>query len=220
MSRAMSWAMSWAMSRATSWAINTGTWRMRKLAVLLPLALLPGCISFGAEPPPALLTLTSEVSVGTNGAYEGNLSAALAVQVPHAPQKLNVTRVPVTTSGSSIAYLVDAVWVEKPANLFRNVLAETIRARGNRLVVDGGGLDYAATTQLMGELAEMGYDAPSGSVVVRYDALLTMPGGAVRTRRFEARIAGVPVEANAVGAALNRAANRVAAEVAEWVGES
>ena len=191
---------------------------MKIFAPLVLLAMLPGCISFGAEPPPSLLTLTSAASIAAGTPGEGNLSSAMAVQVPSAPQRLNVTRVPVTTSDSSLAYLKDAVWVEKPADLFRNVLAETIRARGNRLVVDGGGLEYSATTQLMGELVEMGYDSSSSSVLVRYDAVLALPGGVVRTQRFENRISGVLAEPEAVGAALNTAANRVADEVAAWVG--
>ena len=41
--------------------------------------------------------------------------------------------------------------------------------------------------------------------------------GAVTTRRFEARETGVAAEGRAVGAAINVAANRVAAEVADWV---
>jgi len=199
-------------------AMNMESKTMKRSAVLLALAMLPGCISFGAEAPPSLLTLTPAASIPAGNAAEGNLASALAVQVPSAPQRLNVTRVPVTTSDSSLAYLKDAVWVEKPADLFRNVLAETIRARGNRLVVDGGGLEYSATTQLMGELVEMGYDGPSASVLVRYDAMLAMPDGAVRTRRFEHRISGVLAEPAAVGAALNTAANQVAEEVADWVG--
>jgi len=191
---------------------------MKIFAPLVLLATLSGCISFGPEAPPSLLTLTPAASMAAGSAGEGNLSNAMAVQVPSAPQRLSVTRVPVTTSDSSLAYLKEAVWVAKPADLFRNVLAETIRARGNRMVVDGGGLEYAATTQLMGELVEMGYDAPSSSVVVRYDAVLALPGGVVRTRRFENRISGVLAEPEAVGAALNTAANRVADEVAAWVG--
>ena len=64
----------------------------------------------------------------------------------------------------------------------------------------------------------MGYDAASGSVVVRYDAVLQTPDGKVRTRRFENRVPGVEPEAAAVGPALNEAANEVAGEVADWVG--
>lgn len=192
------------------------------LAALLPLAALASlsaCVSLGgAEPPEQLLTLTSAASVPAGAAAEGEVVAALSVQVPSVTQRLNVTRIPVTTSDSSLAYLADAFWVEKPAQLFRNVLAETIRAKGNRLVVSGGELEYAARTQLSGVLVDMGYDATTGSAVVRYDAVLEMPDGTVRTRRFENRVPGVLPEANAVGAALNEAANVVADEVAEWVG--
>jgi len=64
----------------------------------------------------------------------------------------------------------------------------------------------------------MGYDALMQRVVVRFDALLQQPGGQILTRRFEAEVTGVRAEAREVAPALNEAANRVAAEVAEWVG--
>ncbi|WP_340587169.1 ABC-type transport auxiliary lipoprotein family protein [Erythrobacter alti] len=187
-------------------------------AALASLGLLSGCISFGAEPPEQLLTLTPMASVPAGAATEGQATAALAVQVPDVSQRLNVNRIPVVTSDSSLAYLADAFWVEKPAQLFRNVLAETIRAKGNRLVASGGELEYVAQTQLAGTLAAMDYDAVTGSVVVRYDAVLELPDGRVLTRRFEESVSGIAPEANAVGAALNQAANTVADQVAEWVG--
>lgn len=192
--------------------------KTRILAAIASLAALSGCISLGGgDPPDQLLTLTPTVSIPAGAAAEGQASAALAVQVPAVTQRLNVTRVPVTTSDSSLAYLQDAFWVEKPAQLFRNVLAETIRAKGNRLVLGGGELEYAAQTQLSGQLVDMGYDAGSGNAVVRFDAVLELPDGTIRTRRFEESVAALPV-ANDVGAALNQAANTVADEVAEWVG--
>lgn len=189
------------------------------LTTLAALSTLSGCVSLGGvEPPEQLLTLTPAASVPAGAAAEGEVAAALSVQVPAVSQRLNVTRIPVTTGDSSLAYLADAFWVEKPAQLFRNVLAETIRAGGNRLVVSGGELEFAARTQLSGQLVDMGYDATTGSAVVRYDAVLELPDGTVRTRRFESRVSGIPAEAGAVGSALNEAANTVADEVAEWVG--
>lgn len=187
-------------------------------AVLAGLLALSGCISFGADPPDQLLTLTPLAMVPAGSAAEGDAAAALVVQAPTVSQRLNVTRIPVTTSDSSLAYLQDAFWVERPANLFRHLLAETIRSKGNRLVVGGGELEYVAATQLSGQLVEMGYDATRGGVVVRYDAVLELPDGRIMTRRFEAMRDGIPAEANAVGAALNDAANQVADQVAEWVG--
>jgi cholesterol transport system auxiliary component len=190
----------------------------RILATIASLGVLSGCISLGSEPPEQLLTLTPSAIIPAGAAAEGEVAAALAVQVPNVTQRLNVTRVPVITSDSSLAYLEEAVWVEKPAQLFRNVLAETIRAKGNRLVVGAGELEYVARTQLAGQLVDMGYDATTGSVVVRYDAVLRGDDGTVRTRRFEETISGVLPEAVPVGAALNEAANTVADQVAEWVG--
>lgn len=187
------------------------------LAAAASLAALSGCISLGAEPPEQLLTLTPAATIPVGGSSEGEVAAALAVQVPAVTQRLNVTRVPVTTSDSSLAYLQEAFWVEKPAQLFRNVLAETIRAKGNRMVVTGGELEFVARTQLSGQLVDMGYDATTGNAVVRYDAVLEMPDGTIRTRRFEESVPALP-EANDVGSALNAAANSVADQVAEWVG--
>ena len=129
---------------------------------------------------------------------------------PAVDQRLNVVRVPVQTSDASLAYLQDAVWVEKPARLFRQLLAETIKAGGNRLVVGEGDLNYTAATKLSGRLLDMGYDVASGSVVVRFDAVLQTPDGKVQTKRFENRVNGVTPDAAAVGPALNQAANAVA----------
>lgn len=192
--------------------------KARLAAVLTATIALGGCVSLGAEPPEQLLTLTPIASAPSGAAAAGEVANALAVQVPEASQRLNVTRVPVQVSPSQIAYLENAFWVDEPAELFRNLLAETIRARTSRLVVGGGELQYAAATQLSGRLVEMGYDASTGSVSVRYDAMLALPDGEIRTRRFENIVSGIAPEAQAVGPALNQAANQVAVEVADWVG--
>jgi len=54
-------------------------------------------------------------------------------------------------------------------------------------------------------------------VVVRFDATLLGADGSVRQQRFEAVEEGILAEAGPVGAALNRAANDVARQVADWV---
>ncbi|HEY6817120.1 MAG TPA: ABC-type transport auxiliary lipoprotein family protein [Croceibacterium sp.] len=185
------------------------------LAPLLALA-LAGCVSLTPDPPESLLTLTPARTAPAGATAAGDAASALAVLEPDTDQRLNVVRVPVQTSDSSLAYLQEAVWVEKPTRLFQALLAETIRAGGSRLVVGEGDFGYAAATKLSGRLLDMGYDAGSGSVVVRYDAVLQTPDGKVRTQRFEHRVAGVAPEAAAVGPALNEAANAVAAEVADW----
>ena len=192
---------------------------MLKRALVLPIlaASLGGCLSLGGDPPDSLLTLTPARAVPAGAATSGQATAALAVLEPNTEQRLNVTRVPVQMTDSTLAYLQDAVWVEKPSRLFQNLLAETIRAKGNRLVVREGDLGYNAATQLSGQLLDMGYDVATASVVVRYDGVLQRAQGQVQTRRFEARVPAA-ADAVSVGPALNQAANQVADEVAEWVG--
>jgi cholesterol transport system auxiliary component len=142
----------------------------------------------------------------------------IAVLALDTPAKLDVLRVPVQVSDTELAYLQEAFWVEKPARLFRHLLGETLRARsgGAALVLDGDETVALATTTLRGTLIDMGYDAPTSSVVVRYDAIRVDAQGNATTRRFEARESGVPAQARAVGAALNRAANEVAGQAADW----
>lgn len=183
----------------------------------LPLLLgLGGCISLGGEPPESLLTLSPKASapVGAGSAASDRVIAVLTIDTP---AKLDVLRVPVAVSGTELAYLQDAYWVEKPARLFRRLVGETIRARGNALVIDSENTATVANLTVKGTLAEMGYDVPTGSAVVRFDAVRIDGEGKITTRRFEARESGVAPEARAVGAALNAAANKVAGEVADWV---
>jgi len=190
--------------------------RTALLPAVLALA-LTGCISLSPDPPESLLTLTPARTAPAGATATGDPASALAVIEPSTDQRLNVVRVPVQTSDSTVAYLQDAVWVEKPTRLFQQLLSETIRAGGSRLVVGEGDFGYAAATKLSGRLLDMGFDASSGSVVVRFDAVLQTPDGKVQTKRFENRVTGVAPDAASVGPALNQAANAVAGEVADWV---
>lgn len=191
------------------------------LGALLALA-LGGCsLSLTEAPPASLLTLTSIASAPEGASartgVEGSAPAIL-VMTPEVPAKLDVARVPVTVSDTEIAYLQDAVWVEKPARLFRRLLGESLRTRGGIFVLDSDDTPAPAARTLRGTLREFGYDAATSSVVVRYDAVRTSgTGGVVETQRFEARESGVVAEAAAVGPALNRVANTVADDVAEWM---
>ncbi len=190
------------------------------IAVALGLA-MSGCISLGAvEPPESLLTLSSTASAPAgSGAVTGTegSAGAIAVLTPETPAKLDVLRVPVTVSETEIAYLQDAVWIEKPARLFRRLLGETLRVKGGALVLDNDDTPTLASQFVRGTLMDMTYDAQSSSVVVRFDAIRTDEAGAVISRRFEAREEGILPEAEFVGPAINRAANTVASEVADWV---
>ena len=184
-------------------------------AVLLGLS---GCLGLGGKTPDSLLTLTPSARAPAGSVASGNAATAIAMSDFEAPQKLDVTRVPVQVTDSEIAYVKDAVWNEKPARLVRRLIAETIRARSDRLVIDGDDPGSQADLRVSGVLREFGYDARTGEVVLILDATKAGTGSTVVTRRFEARVPGVVAEAAPVGVALNHAANTVAGEVAAWVG--
>lgn len=190
----------------------------RNGAALAALTLLAGCISLGGKVPTQLISLTPQTSAPAGALAAGPRRDALIVLDPEADRRLDVQRVPVRIDDANIAYLKDASWVERPTRQFRHLLAETIRAKGTRMVLEGGDSDGQARTTLSGRMIDMGYDARSQSVVVRYDALREELGGAVTSRRFEAIVPGVPAKAGPVAGALNKAANDVAAQVADWVG--
>ena len=179
---------------------------------------LTGCISIGAEPPPSLLTLTPTTLSPAGAGPSGTMSGAIMVMELEAPAKLEVQRVPVQIDPTSVAYLEDAFWVEKPARLFRRLLGETIRARSGRIVIDNDDVVAPPSDIVRGTLSEFGYDVPSQSVIVRFDAVRGGTGDRVQTRRFESIVPGVPAEAAPVGAAINQAANEIAVQVADWVG--
>jgi cholesterol transport system auxiliary component len=187
-------------------------------AAFAALALLSGCVSLGGKAPKVLLGLTAEKTAAAGAMAGGMMGDALLVLDPQAERKLDVLRIAVQVDATQIAYLEDAAWVERPARQFRHLLAETIRARGARLVIEANDDALGSKNVLSGRLIDMGYDARSQSAVVRYDALREDGKGAVSTRRFEAVVPGVSPTALSVGAALNRAANDVAGQVADWVG--
>ena len=188
------------------------------LILLAGTALLAGCVSFGAKAPPALLVLTAANGVQGGAAQSCATSDALIVLIPEVPRKIDTTRVPVQIDDSSIAYLKDAVWADKPARLMQLLLMETLSAKTGRLVlneVDAGG---KAQQFLTGSLSEFGIDASSMEAVIVYDVVKVVRGQAVDKRRFEARERVVEVTPALAGAALNKAANDVAVQIAAWVG--
>lgn len=179
--------------------------------------LLSGCISFGAKPPPTLMTLTSAQArepgaTGTAGAGE-----TITVLAPQAARELQTVRVPVRQSDVAIAYLKGAQWVEQPAGLFARLLSETIAARTSRVVLDPRQFTFDPGTRLSGTLQQFGLDASRMEVVATYDAALARSGGGVTTRRFEARVPVTVADAATVSPALNQAANEVATQVAAWL---
>ena len=189
-----------------------------KLAALAPALLLGGCLSLGGEVPDSLLTLTPTASAPAGSGGGEAREGALIIAEFEVPKALDVTRVPVQVTDTQMAYLQDAVWVERPARLFGRLVAETIRTRSNRVVIDGDDPGVGTSDRLHGSLRAFGYDARTREAVVTLDAVRNSSDSAVSTRRFEARVPVAAPETAFVGPALNEAANDVAGQVADWIG--
>lgn len=199
--------------------------RLRTPPLLVPILFgaavsLSSCVSLGGKTPPFLLTLDAAAAPVAGEARTASEAATLTILIPTAPQKLRTVRIPVQQDNASIAYVKDAQWVEAPPRLFQRLVSETVAARTSRVVLDEGQYLTAPGDQLAGQLMEFGVDAATNEAVVVYQAMLVNTGGkSVTQRRFEAREPiGSKVEAKPVGEALTAAANKVAVDIAGWLG--
>ena len=193
---------------------------MKRYLIIAAALTLSACISFGAKPPPSLLTLTPAAPLPANPGRIVNASQAITVTIPGTPQAIATTRVPVSAGATAIAYVENAVWVEAPARLFQRLLSETIAAKTGKTALDPKQTTLVPAMQLSGQLLRFGIDEAGSDAVIIYDAILTRDAGKmVITRRFEARSKATAIAAKPVGEALNLAANSIAAEVAAWVDE-
>jgi cholesterol transport system auxiliary component len=192
---------------------------MKKRAVLVGVLLLGACVKVGegGKPPRQMFTLPP-VSAPAGGLVTATPITTLAVSEPEAERALGLTRIAVRVNDTSIAYMKEGLWSERPARLLRNHIAEVIRARGRRLVLVDSEDGAQAGQHLGGRLIFMGYDDQTRSAVIRYDALLTKLDGTLAQRRFEAVEKGVAPKPEAVAQALGRMSDKLAAEVADWVG--
>jgi cholesterol transport system auxiliary component len=178
---------------------------------------LSACVSFGAKAPPTLLVITADAKVPGGAMKSGEAAEGMIVLMPDVPRKLDTNRVPVQIDDSSIAYLKDAFWADKPSRLLQLLLIETLSAKTGKLIlseVEAGG---KAGSYLSGNLSEFGIDAPNNQAVVVYDAVKVVRGKPLQKQRFEAREAIAAIEPGAASASLNKAANKVAADVAAWI---
>lgn len=192
---------------------------IRPILALLAVTSLSGCISFGAKPPAALLSITSAVSVPAGQTQTSAVAPTITIQVPAVSQALAGVRVPVQADETSIAYVAGAQWVEPPSRMFARLLSDTIPVKTGRIVLNSAQSFSDPGAVLSGELRSFGVDAASNSAVVVFDAaLIRQTGKVVEKRRFEAHVPIATVAPGPVGVGLNQAANQVASDVADWVG--
>lgn len=187
--------------------------KTRLLFVAAAVLALSGC--FGAKAPKMLIDLTPSRARPTTES-SAPIAQAVVVSQPTVPEELRTKRIPVRTGGT-VSYLKDAEWVDMPAQLFSRLITETVASSG-RVVLDSAETAFQAGVVLTGHLQSFGVDSSRSEAVVVYDAALAVGEDKVRTRRFEARIPLGTIDAPSAAAALNQAANQVAADVAAWLG--
>jgi len=192
--------------------------KTRLLAILAAPALLAGCISFGAKPPPSLLVLTPQTLMAAGQSRTAGAGEAVTITVPTVPASLANTRLLVQSDDTNIAYLDKAQWVDTPARLFQQLLSETVAAKTGRVVLDTRQFSFDPGLRVTGEISRFGLDARTMEAVVTYDAAKAGPDTRVEERRFEARVPVAAMDSAAAGIALNEAANKVANDVAGWIG--
>jgi cholesterol transport system auxiliary component len=190
---------------------------------MLAALLLAGCgplvqVGGNTPAPEALLVLRADAPPPE---WRGPTAVGdtLGVVVPDVPAELQTLRLPVQVTAASVQYLAGASWTEQPNRQFQRLLADTLAGSGIS-VLDTRGGSVSPARQLTGHLREFGLDVRGAPVVrVRYDAQLAGPRGAgtVALRSFVAEEKVTSQQPAVVAAALNRAANRLAGEVAAWV---
>jgi cholesterol transport system auxiliary component len=199
---------------------------MKLLRLAMPAALafalgacsLSGLMGGGGKAPTNLLTLTPDAQMPDQIVRSANAGEAVTINTPLIAKELRSVRVPVQVSPTQVAYVTDLQWVDTPDRLFQGLLAETVRRTTGRVVLDSRQVALDPGVVIDGELQRFGYDQASGNVIVRYDAAKAADGGKrIDTRRFEARVPASG-DAASVGPALNQAANQVALEAANWIG--
>lgn len=192
---------------------------MKQKSSLLALAAalaLSGCFG-GADTPPTLMTLSSNLARPAQTTRTASEGETMTVAVPNVARELETVRVPVHESDIAVAYLKNAQWVEAPAAMFARLISDTIAATTDRVLLDPRQFALDPGTRLTGTLQRFGLDATRMEVVAVYDAALARQGGGVVARRFEARVPVAAAEASLVAPALNQAANQIATEVAAWI---
>ena len=183
---------------------------------LLSVAVLGGCVRFGAKPPAALMTIQSAAKVAPGTVAEASQGVVTIIE-PDVPKALMTVRVAVHTGDNSFAYIPKAYWVDTPRNLFRAVLAETVAARNGVLVLDSGQFSMAAGKRVTGDLIEFGVDARSRQAIVTFDAAVMDKSSVTTKRRFTASAPVGAITAEGAAPAIQDAANQVAVQVADWL---
>lgn len=180
--------------------------------------MLAGCVSFGSEPPPQLLSLRSAAAVESSPQVAARATKAIVLIDLETPRKLQTQRVPVQVDDTAVAYVKDAMWVDNPRDMFRRLLSERLAGKAQMLVLDDSEMASGDAPRLSGQLMDFGVDARSNSARVRFIATLSDANGKALFRRDFAATAPVrKIKADSIALPIDMAAQDVAEQVADWI---
>ena len=188
----------------------------RAICAALLLLGLGGCLSFGAKAPKMLMMLMTSASVPVGTVRQAAADNTVLILTPTANAAVSTVRIPVY-DGTAISYVAAGAWNEPPVRALQRVLSETVTARTTKIVLDPRQFGTNPAMRLSGQLQRFGIDPVAMQAVITFDAQLSRDASRVETRRFEAKAPLAAIDAPQAGTALNRAANDLAAQVADWV---
>lgn len=191
---------------------------------LLALAVLPAAcgplvqVGGNAPKPDVLYTLTAD-SAPIAAAAPAQAGRVIVVTPPALTGAVQTLRVPVEVGDTRLQYLTGAQWVESPGKLLQRVVVDRMTAAG--LTAVGPGVGNGAGRVIATTIRRFGLDARAPGAlraVARIDAVMTdTDGRLLATRNFDVAEPVADDQPQTVIEGLNRAANRLAGEMAGWV---
>ncbi len=188
--------------------------RRRMLEVLGAGALLAGCASSG----PSALYGIDAADVGTaSGRRKG---AQVLVPRPRALKALDTDNIAVVDRGPVYSYFPNAAWADTLPSVVQTKLVQTLqntnRLRGVGFPGDGLLIDYQLQTEL--RAFELRVDGSNRGVVEIAAKLVNDRNGrTISNRVFRAESLSGGNSVDKAVEALNRAADQVFAEMAQWI---
>mgnify|MGYP003108749376 CR=1 FL=1 len=191
---------------------------MMKSFALSAVFLLSACSVLPEQVPVDLFQLPApSVQVASGGPR----LSTLRIDRPLSSEALSASRLLIMTADNQFQAFPNVRLAAPVPLLWRDWLLDAFWRDGRVAGLSAASESLQSDLELGGTLRafQVDYSGPSAQAVILYDATLISTDGRqiIASRRFEARQALDAVEAASAVAALGRAADRVAAQLIEWV---
>jgi len=139
---------------------------LRHLALVLLALSLASCAKLFTEPPRPLYRLTAPADFP---GVTRHVDAQLAIATPYAPAAIDTQRIAMSRSPTTLDYLADGDWTDRPPPLVMTALVEAFENSRAFTAVGPDSLDLRADFEIEGDLRqfEAVYDSPNGAPTAR-----------------------------------------------------